>query len=97
MNYHENGNEASGDLKLSTPDEVRAARNIAAHMAAMGGPDLSGKTDVELVTIMQQAAKVMADAFVKFGVTAAEAAESFERVAKALKEKNERRDLPFED
>lgn len=67
-----------------TRDEVRAARSMAEHMAALGGPDLRNMSDAELVDHMKQMANAIGEAFSKVGISADEASRSFQRLAEAM-------------
>lgn len=91
MSDHEHQSKPAGGLSAvdrsvgqPTRDEVRAARSVAEHMAALGGPDLRHMSDVELVAHMKQMAKAIGDALSKVGISADEASRSFQRLAEAM-------------
>lgn len=65
-------------------DELRAARQIAAHIFALGGPDLRGMPDDKLLQTVHQACRRMATTIRQSGLTADEATKSFDALSAAL-------------
>lgn len=69
---------------MADKKEIKAARSIAEHIFALGGPDLRGLPDDELAARIKAGTKQMADAVRSMGVSAEHAAEAFQRIGAAL-------------
>lgn len=70
------------------PKLVATARRIADHLFALGGPDLRHLSDAELVRTITEGANKFADVFKKTGFTSQEAAQAFQKLANAGRDKN---------
>ena len=66
-------------------EEIAAARSVAEHMAALGGPDLRNLTDTELVVRLKEAGRKMQESFAKAALTANEAANALARFGEAAR------------
>ena len=62
---------------------IKEARQCAMHIHALGGPDLRGLSDAELMRHMTAAADRMCEAVKWLGASTAEAEKTFERFVAA--------------
>ncbi len=70
---------------------IQAARRLAGHIKALGGPDLTGLDDDELMEAMTTASIRMAEAVQSFGVSMEQAGEALMAIGQAMRSiKNEK-------
>lgn len=69
---------------MSDPEEIRAAKRLASLILVMGGPDLTGLSDDELLETMKKAFCVAGDAIKMAGVSAEEVSQPLQKLGSAM-------------
>ncbi|MCB1826658.1 MAG: hypothetical protein KDJ54_19570 [Candidatus Competibacteraceae bacterium] len=69
---------------MSDPEEIRAAKRLASLILVMGGPDLTGLSDDELLETMEEVFCVAGDAIKMAGVSAEEVSKPLQKLGAAM-------------